>query len=83
VDRDILAPIVATLQNAALTIRSPLRGFNDFPAGEPKVLEFNCRFGDPKTQAVLPLLETPLAPLLLACAQQKLTDFPSLQWRIR
>lgn len=82
VDRDILAPIVATLQKRGIDYRGVLyAGLMISPAGEPKVLEFNCRFGDPETQAVLPLLETALAPLLLACAQQKLTDFPSLQWR--
>jgi phosphoribosylamine--glycine ligase len=46
----------------------------------PKVIEFNARFGDPETQVVLPLLETPLAGLLLAAATGALADFPELRW---
>jgi phosphoribosylamine--glycine ligase len=52
--------------------RTPFRGFLYCglmltPAG-PKVIEFNVRFGDPEAQAVLPLIDQPLAPLLLAAA---------------
>ena len=47
----------------------------------PKVIEFNCRFGDPETQVVLALLETPLAGLLYAVATGRLADHPPLRWR--
>jgi phosphoribosylamine--glycine ligase len=47
----------------------------------PKVIEFNCRFGDPETQAVLALLETPLAGLLYAAATGTLAAHPPLRWR--
>jgi phosphoribosylamine--glycine ligase len=47
----------------------------------PSVVEFNCRFGDPETQAVLALLDTPLAGLLLAAANGTLAEHPPLQWK--
>ena len=47
----------------------------------PAVVEFNARFGDPETQAVLSLLETPLADVLLAVAQGRLAQVEPLRWR--
>jgi phosphoribosylamine--glycine ligase len=47
----------------------------------PRVVEFNARFGDPETQVVLALLETPLAGLLLAAATGVLGEQPPLEWR--
>ena len=47
----------------------------------PKVIEFNARFGDPETQVVLALLETPLAGLLYAAATGTLGAHPPLSWR--
>jgi phosphoribosylamine--glycine ligase len=46
-----------------------------------RVVEFNARFGDPETQVVLPLLETPLAGLLHAAATGRLAEVPPLRWR--
>ncbi len=46
-----------------------------------RVVEFNVRFGDPETQAVLSLLETPLAPVLRAAARGELDALPELTWR--
>jgi phosphoribosylamine--glycine ligase len=39
----------------------------------PKVVEFNCRFGDPETQAVLPLLESDLADIFIAIVDENLS----------
>jgi phosphoribosylamine---glycine ligase len=47
----------------------------------PKVIEFNARFGDPETQVLLALLETPLAGLLNAAATGTLAAHPPLRWR--
>lgn len=49
-------------------------------ADGPAVVEFNCRFGDPETQAVLALLQTPLATLLHAVATGTLDKQPPLEW---
>jgi phosphoribosylamine--glycine ligase len=47
----------------------------------PAVVEFNCRFGDPETQAVLALLDSPLGQLLHAAGTGVLADFGELRWR--
>ncbi len=45
-----------------------------------RTLEFNCRFGDPETQVVLPLLETDLVEIAAACADGNLTNI-NIQWK--
>lgn len=46
----------------------------------PKVLEFNCRFGDPETQVLLPRLKSDLVPLLMACIDGTLAQQTDVQW---
>nr|WP_245817581.1 phosphoribosylamine--glycine ligase [Hydrococcus rivularis] len=82
IEQDILKPTVEALRRRGIDYRGVLyAGLMISPQGEPKVLEFNCRFGDPETQAILPLLETPLDELLFACTEQRLADFPPLRWK--
>jgi len=53
------------------------------PAG-PKVVEFNCRFGDPETEAILPLLESSLLEPMLAIARgESLEQAAPLRWKAR
>lgn len=81
VQKDILEPTVAALRQQGINYCGVLyAGLMVTPEGDPKVLEYNCRFGDPETQAVLPLLETPLDELLIACIEGRLEEFPPLQW---
>jgi phosphoribosylamine--glycine ligase len=78
----VLEPAIAALKARGIDYRGCLyAGLMITPEGEPKVVEFNCRLGDPETQAVLPLLDTNLDELLLACIEGKLANFPPLKWK--
>ncbi|MGL5032566.1 MAG: phosphoribosylamine--glycine ligase, partial [Microcystaceae cyanobacterium] len=82
VTKTVLQPTIDQLRKEGIDYRGVLyAGLMIAPTGEIKVLEFNCRFGDPETQAILPLLETPLEEVLMACVEQKLKDFSPLKWR--
>lgn len=82
IQREILEPAIARLRQRGIDYRGVLyAGLMISPAGDPKVVEFNCRFGDPETQAVLPLLNTSLEDLMLACTQQRLADMPPIAWQ--
>ena len=65
---DILERTVAAMASEGVPYRGVLYAGLMLTGDGPKVLEFNCRFGDPETQAILPRLATPLAGLLQACA---------------
>lgn len=54
-----------------------------FTAAGPRVLEFNCRFGDPETQPLMLLLDEDLGPLLLAVAEQRLASREATPVRVR
>lgn len=80
VTRDILLPTVAALEKEGRPFRGLLyAGLMLTPEG-PKVVEFNCRFGDPETQVVLPLLRSSLLEPMLAIARGESIEGMTLQW---
>lgn len=82
IETEIIAPTLQALQDEGIDYRGVLyAGLMITPAGDPKVVEFNCRFGDPETQVILPLLKTPLEKLLKACVESTLEKLPPLEWK--
>ncbi|WP_414573992.1 phosphoribosylamine--glycine ligase [Nostoc sp. CCY 9925] len=83
VQTEVLEKAIASLRSKGINYRGVLyAGLMIAPDGNFKVLEFNCRFGDPETQVILPLLDTPLEELLLACVQQRLGELPPIAWKV-
>ena len=78
VEREVLLPTLRELEQRGAPFTGLLyAGLMIAPDGSPWVIEFNCRFGDPETQAVLPLIDGGLAELLMAAA--KGTALPSVR----
>ncbi len=77
----ILVPAVSGLNREGITYRGVLYAGLMLTDTGPKVLEFNCRFGDPETQVVLPLLRTDICDLMMAVVNGNLGSAPKLQWR--
>jgi phosphoribosylamine---glycine ligase len=81
VQREVLEPMLKAFQEEGIDYQGILyAGLMVYPNGDFGVLEFNCRFGDPETQAILPLLETPLVDLFAACIDRQLANLMPLTW---
>ena len=79
VTKEIVTPVLEGLRTEGTEYRGVLYvGLMLTPTG-PKVIEFNVRFGDPEAQVVLPMVQTELAPILLAAAKGDLDGTP---WRV-
>jgi phosphoribosylamine--glycine ligase len=80
VEREVLLPTLRELERRGAPFRGLLyAGIMVHPDGTPNVVEFNCRFGDPETQVVLPLVAGGLTALLDAAARGE--PLPELQLR--
>jgi phosphoribosylamine--glycine ligase len=77
----VLKPTIAAIKTTGIPYKGVLyAGLMIESDGTLKVLEFNCRFGDPETEVVLPLLETDLVDILVAATDATLRDVP-IRWR--
>jgi len=79
VTKDILLPTVQAMAKEGMPYKGVLYVGLMIVNGEPVVLEFNARFGDPETQVVLPLLKTDLVDILMAVVQGNL-DRVKIEW---
>jgi phosphoribosylamine--glycine ligase len=78
--RDILQPAIDGLRAEGRPFVGVLYAGLMLTEAGPRVLEFNCRFGDPETQAILPLLASDLLDVAEACAQGGLATV-DIQWQ--
>ena len=79
IEREVLVPIIDALRREGVVYQGVLYAGLMLTAGGPKVLEFNCRFGDPEVQALLMRLKGDLVELMLATARGRL-DEVNLAW---
>ena len=72
VTKEIIIPTLDSMKKEGMPYRGCLYVGLMMTAKGPKVLEYNCRFGDPETQVVVPLIDADLAEIFLAIAQRRL-----------
>jgi phosphoribosylamine--glycine ligase len=85
IEETILVPVVHAMKRGRVPFRGLLYAGLMLTNQGPRVLEFNCRFGDPETQPMLMRLKTDLLELLEAVVEDRLGDFPPerLEWNPR
>ena len=80
IEKEIMRPALEGLRAEGIVYRGVLYAGLMFTDLGPKVLEFNCRFGDPETQVLLPRLRTPLEEIALAVAHGNLGEAGEIAW---
>ncbi len=71
--KEIFLPTIKAMEDEGRTFKGCLYFGLMLTADGPKVIEYNCRFGDPETQVVLPLLESDLLDIMMAVTEERLT----------
>src|SRR3990170_3021556 len=80
ITEEILEPAILGLNKEGRVFKGVLYAGLMITEMGPKVIEFNCRFGDPETQVVLPLLESDLAEIFLSIVEEEL-DLQDVKWK--
>ncbi len=78
-EEEIIRPVLHGLLGEGITFRGLLYPGLMITGDGARVLEFNCRFGDPETQAILPRMKSDLLPLLEATIDEKIGNY-SIEW---
>jgi phosphoribosylamine--glycine ligase len=76
---NILKPTILALKRMGITYKGVLYAGLMITKDGPKVIEYNCRFGDPETQVILPRLKTDFVNICLAVVQGKLSHL-NIEW---
>ena len=82
IEREVLVPTIDGMNRNDTPYKGLLYAGVMLTAGGPKVLEFNCRFGDPETQPILMRLQSDLLEVMLAVCDDRLGEM-TLQWDTR
>lgn len=83
VAKKVFAPTLRALNESGTSFTGLLYAGLMLTARGPKVVEFNCRFGDPETQALLPLLASPLLPALVGASEPGgLAGAAEFEWKV-
>jgi len=77
---EILLPALRGLQAEGIDYRGILYAGLMLTESGPRVVEFNCRFGDPETQVILPRLKSDLLEILTKLAEGRLNEVATLEW---
>src|SRR5438270_2178767 len=81
-EKEIMRPVLRGLLKEGITFRGLLYPGLMITGEGARVLEFNCRFGDPETQAILPRMKSDLLPILEATIDGKIDNY-SIEWEQR
>jgi phosphoribosylamine--glycine ligase len=76
IENVIIQPTILSMRDHGLEYKGVLYAGLILTSTGPKVLEFNCRFGDPEAQVILPLVEGDLLGSLVAASERKLSEEP-------